>query len=351
MSNINWRSHMQPLSKDGIEEARQKQRRKKFAGFALPSTAHEWSDDQSFAYKGMRDELNIDPLRAEQYVNAHTDSKKPSGRANLFYPATEPSELEHQLRQKLSARRQSRNVGSNAGAAVQYVSQSGHTMMDGERAKPQNAPQGSRQLIDEVTRLGRQAHTREMMDNIAKKAGKAVGNSVANGTHNIGTTDNKKRKMTVTVDGNAFTFDTVYTAEDLMGEYPRGKAMMQFRPSDNGMALVKGDDGKSFYVDNASDTYKALQKARNIQRAEVIAETSAALSFLFPRTIPVAGITGAVASGYIALNEPNPKNFMSAFLSRYGKIPFKRMGWSETAAQRGSSAGQIIHNRLEYGDD
>ncbi len=171
MPDMNWGPIMRPLIKDKIEAAQEKQRRKKFASFDLPSTTHEWSDDQNYAYKGISDGLGVEPLKAEQYVNTHTPPSKPSGHANIFYPATEPTGFEQDLSRKLVDRHKPAGMKPDDGPPVQFASQSGHVLGDGEARKPELARAGTRPLFDEAAQVGRQVHYKEQADKIAGKAG------------------------------------------------------------------------------------------------------------------------------------------------------------------------------------
>ena len=97
-----------------------------------------------------------------------------------------------------------------------------------------------------------------------------------------------------------------------------------------------------------SETYERLQESRNIQRAEVVADASAAVTFVAPRYAPITALAGGIASGYLLYKDPSLKNAVGVGLSIGGKIPFKRMGWSERASQRGSAGLQLTNSRLDY---
>lgn len=196
MSETNWMGIMRPLMKDnGVAEQR---RRKRFAGFDLPSTSHEWSDEQNYAYKGIRDGLGIDALKAEQYVNKHTDPAKPSGHANLFYPATEPMGAEYDIAKRLFPKmgaidpdliwrgpyRPENNRGPQIQTMeipdvraldkppVQFASMSGHTMTDANPiGKPVKAGAGTLPLIKGLSALGKQKENEDLAAQIAQANG------------------------------------------------------------------------------------------------------------------------------------------------------------------------------------
>ncbi|MEN8723857.1 MAG: hypothetical protein ABF335_13345 [Alphaproteobacteria bacterium] len=341
---------MRPLYGRKLAIESEKQRRKSFAGFDLPSTSFDWDDDQIHAYKGARDGLGMDALKAEQYVNTHTPPSKPSGQANLFYKPDAPTAFEQDLYQKLKDRPKPAGMKPDDGPPVQFASQSGHVLGDGEARNPRPATPAISPLFKQTAQLGKQVHNQEQARKITERNGYRVGAKIEAEKPAKPKSKVMKRGLKVKVGDETFEFRNAFTAKELNQSYPLGQAMMQVRPMDTQMALVKGEDGRSLYVDATSEQYKALQKARNIRRAEVINDTSAAVTFAFPEAAPITSVTGGLSGAYLLANDPTWQNTVGVLLGVRGKALLKKKGWSDRAAERGSAATQLINNRLDYGD-
>lgn len=351
MPEQDLRRIMRPLYKDKIEAAREKQRRRRFADYNLPNTSQDWSDDQIHAYKGMRDGLGMDAHRAEQYVNSHTPPSKPSGRANIFYPAMEPTAFEQDLTHQVGNRQRPLAFKPDDGPPVQFSSQSGHVLGDGEARKPRPAPVKARPIFNEAATIGRQVHNREQADRIAKKNG--IQNSEEINRPALEKPSyvevrrdpvTKKRIVTAKFGDKAFEFNRVYTADEITGGMASIKAKLRSNPRAMGMERVEGVSGE-YYInpDDRPEGYKAARdKATSVRFAKDANKATTYGSVVFP----ALGLPGAALSGYVAYQDPTDENIVDVGLSAAGHLPFRMLGLGDDAAKRASALMQLLRGEI-----
>ncbi len=340
----------------------EKQRRKSFAGFDLPSTSFDWNDDQIHAYKGARDGLGMDALKAEQYVNTHTPLSKPSGQANLFYKPDAPTAFEQDLYQKLKDRPKPAGIKPDDGPSVQFASQSGHVISrEGTTTKPQAAPSNAPTLFGETAQLGKQLHHQEQSRKITEPNGYRGGARVdeekpakpaqasvqEKRPFSEVRTDpiTKKRIVTAKFGDDTFEFNKVYTADEITGGMASIKAKLRSNPHAMGMERIEGVSGE-YYI-NPDDRPEGYRTARDKAMSIRLAKDTSKAATIASIAVPAVGAVGTIASGYAAVVEPTEENIKDVALSAAGHIPFGLLGLGDGAAKRASAIMQLIRDEAK----
>ncbi len=352
---------MRPLYGRKLAMDGEKQRRKSFAGFDLPSTSFDWDDDQIHAYKGARDGLGMDALKAEQYVNTHTPPSKPSGQANLFYKPDAPTAFEQDLYQKLKDRPKPAGMKPDDGPPVQFASQSGHVLGDGEARKPRPATPAISPLFKQTAQLGKQVHNQEQSRKITERNGYRGGARIdeekptkpvqepvqEKRPYSEIRTDpiTKKRIVTAKFGDNTFEFNKVFTADEITGGIASIKAKLRSNPHAMGMERIEGVSGE-YYInpDDRPEGYRAARdKATSVRFAKDVNTAATYGSLVFP----ALGTVGTATAGYTYIMEPTKENAENLLLSGFGNKVFPRRWFSEDNAERGSAALQIVKDEYD----